>query len=247
MALALQVAVNYANDFSDGVRGTDEGRVGPTRLVASGLATPRAVLRAALAAFAVAVVAGLGLVAVTGQWWLLAVGVAAVAGAWFYTGGRHPYGYSGLGEVSVFVFFGLVAVLGTTYTQAGRVSVAAVAAAVGVGALACALLVVNNLRDVPTDTRAGKRTLAVRLGAPRTRVLYAGLVAAAGVAAATAAVAADTWWVLAAVAALGPAVRPVRKVLAGAGGRDLVGVLGATGRVQLLYGLALGVGLALSG
>jgi 1,4-dihydroxy-2-naphthoate octaprenyltransferase len=246
VALALQVAVNYANDYSDGVRGTDEDRVGPARLVASGRASPREVLRAALAAFAVAAVAGLALVAVAGQWWLLVVGALAVAAAWLYTGGPRPYGYAGLGEVSVFVFFGLVAVLGTTYTQAGAVSPAAAAAAAGVGSLACALLVVNNHRDVPTDAGAGKRTLAVRLGARRTRLLYAGLVVAAGVAAIATAVAAS-WWALLAVIALVPAVRPVTRVLRGAAGRDLVGVLGTTGAVQLAYGLALGAGLALGG
>jgi 1,4-dihydroxy-2-naphthoate octaprenyltransferase len=246
VALALQVGVNYANDYSDGVRGTDDARVGPARLVASGAAAPRAVLRAALASFAVAAVAGCTLVVVSGQWWLLGVGAAAVAAAWFYTGGPRPYGYAGLGELSVFVFFGLVAVLGTTYTQAGRVDAAAVAAAVGVGSLACALLVVNNLRDLSSDAGAGKRTLAVRLGERRTRVLYVTLPALAAAAAVAVAVTGAPWALLA-VAALAPVARPVARVLAGAGGRDLVPVLGATGLAQLGYGIALGLGLVVGG
>ena len=179
VSLALQVAVNYANDYSDGIRGTDADRVGPLRLVGSGTASPGSVRAAAMAAFGVAAVAGVALVAVSGTWWLLAVGAAAVLAAWTYTGGRRPYGYLGLGEVFVFVFFGLVAVLGTTYTQAGRISWAAVCAATGVGLLACAILVANNLRDIPSDTLAGKRTLAVRLGDRATRRLYAAMVVGA--------------------------------------------------------------------
>jgi 1,4-dihydroxy-2-naphthoate octaprenyltransferase len=244
VALALQVGVNYANDYSDGVRGTDAVRIGPPRLVGSGAASPRAVRRAALAAFAVAGVAGTGLVLLAGQWWLVLVGAFAVAAAWTYTGGPRPYGYAGLGEVAVFVFFGLVAVLGTTYTQAGRVDAATVSAGVGVGALACALLVVNNLRDIASDRPAGKMTLAVRLGDRRTRRLYPGLVVIAGLAA-LAAAGLGSWWAVIALAALVPAVPVVRSVLAGSAGRDLVAALAATGRVHLLYGLALGVGLAL--
>ncbi len=178
VALALQVGVNYANDYSDGIRGTDDDRVGPLRLVGSGLASPRAVKLAAFAAFGVAGVAGLVLAATT-AWWLVAVGLLAILAAWFYTGGSTPYGYHGLGEVMVFVFFGLVAVLGTTYVQTEAFAWAALYAAVGIGALACAILVVNNLRDIPTDAEVGKRTLAVRLGAERTRGLYALLVLAA--------------------------------------------------------------------
>ena len=164
VSLALQVGVNYANDYSDGIRGTDATRVGPLRLVGSGLASPGAVRAAAFACFAVAAVAGLGLVLLTGFWWLLAVGAACIVAAWFYTGGRHPYGYLGLGELFVFVFFGLVAVGGTVYVQLGRVPLAGLVAGVAIGALACALLVVNNLRDLANDARAGKRTLATRIG-----------------------------------------------------------------------------------
>jgi 1,4-dihydroxy-2-naphthoate octaprenyltransferase len=243
LALALQVGVNYANDYSDGVRGTDDDRVGPLRLTGSGLAAPAAVRGAALASFAVAGALGTVLVALTGQWWLLAVGGAAVAAAWFYTGGPRPYGYAGLGELFVFVFFGLVAVLGTTYTQAGRIDRQAVAAAVGVGVLACALLVVNNLRDVPTDAVTGKRTLAVRLGVARTRLLYAALVAVAYAAAVVAAVGRP--WALLALASLPLAVAPVRAVRSGAAGPALLPVLRDTGRLELGYALALAVGLAL--
>ncbi|MGH3307383.1 MAG: 1,4-dihydroxy-2-naphthoate polyprenyltransferase, partial [Nocardioides sp.] len=172
VSVALQVGVNYANDYSDGVRGTDADRVGPMRLVGSGAATPGAVKAAAFVAFGVAAAAGLVL-AVTTAWWLVSVGLACILAAWFYTGGTRPYGYAGLGEVMVFVFFGLVAVVGTTYVQTETFELAAVCAAVGIGALACAILVANNLRDIPTDREAGKLTLAVRLGDGATRQVYA--------------------------------------------------------------------------
>ena len=168
VAVALQVGVNYANDYSDGIRGTDADRVGPLRLVGSGVAPAASVKAAAFAAFGVAMVAGLVLAATT-SWWLVLVGALAVVAAWFYTGGSTPYGYRALGEVMVFVFFGLVAVLGTTYVQIEELPLAGWCAAVGVGALACAILVANNLRDIPTDRVVGKRTLAVVLGDARTR------------------------------------------------------------------------------
>ncbi len=176
VSLALQVGTNYANDYSDGVRGTDAQRVGPVRLVASGLAAPATVKRAAFAAFGIAALAGLALAAVVG-WELLVVGAAAIAAGWFYTGGRHPYGYYGFGELFVFVFFGLVATAGTTYVLIERLTALSLVAGAAVGALACALLVVNNLRDIPTDRAAGKRTLAVRIGDHATRQLYTFLVA----------------------------------------------------------------------
>jgi 1,4-dihydroxy-2-naphthoate octaprenyltransferase len=242
VALALQVGVNYANDYSDGIRGTDEGRVGPVRLVASGLARPRRVLAAALGCFAVACVAGLVLAAVT-SWWLLLPGAAAVAAAWFYTGGRYPYGYRALGEVSVFLFFGLAAVAGTAYVQMGRMPWLAVAASAPVGLLACALLVINNLRDIPTDTVAGKRTLAVVLGDRRTRLLYvACIVIPFGVAAAIAAAAPLA---LIALAALPFALAPLRLVRDGASGPRLITALGQTGRLQLAFGVLLTLGLAI--
>jgi 1,4-dihydroxy-2-naphthoate octaprenyltransferase len=240
VAVSLQVGTNYANDYSDGVRGTDHARVGPVRLTASGLKAPGAVKRAALAAFAVAAVVGLVLAAVT-SWWVILVGAACVAAGWLYTGGPRPYGYLGLGEVFVFVFFGLVATAGTTYVQVERITGLAVLAGVPLGFLACALLVVNNLRDIPTDTVAGKRTLAVRIGDRRTRVLYAALVAGALVAAIAIAVSRPP--ALLALLAAPVAVVPVRTVLRGAEGRALIAVLVATGRLQLVYGGLLALGL----
>jgi 1,4-dihydroxy-2-naphthoate polyprenyltransferase len=242
VALALQVGVNYANDYSDGLRGTDQQRVGPLRLTASGLARPRKVLAAAVASFTVACVAGLVLAAVT-AWWLLLPGAVAVAAAWFYTGGSHPYGYRALGEVSVFLFFGLAAVVGTAYVQMGRMPWLAVAASAPVGLLACALLVINNLRDIPTDTLTGKRTLAVVLGDHRTRVLYAACVVVPFCVAAAIAMAAPL--TLIALAAAPFALAPLRLVRAGASGSGLITALGQTGRLQLAFGVLLTLGLAI--
>jgi 1,4-dihydroxy-2-naphthoate octaprenyltransferase len=244
VSLALQVAVNYANDYSDGIRGTDADRVGPMRLVGSGVASPGSVRRAAFLAFGVAGVAGLVLAAST-AWWLVAVGLVSVLAAWFYTGGSRPYGYLGLGEVMVFVFFGLVAVIGTTYVQTETFEAAAVYAAVGVGALACAILVVNNLRDIPTDTVAGKRTLAVVLGADRTRALYLLLVLAAGAACVAVAVS-TTWWALLGLGFLLPAVRGARVVMSGAVGPALVPVLQSTGLAELAWAVLVAVPLTLA-
>jgi 1,4-dihydroxy-2-naphthoate octaprenyltransferase len=243
VALALQVAVNYANDYSDGIRGTDDDRVGPLRLTGSRLATPGAVKRAAFLAFAVAGVAGLALAAST-SWWLVAVGVLCILAAWYYTGGSRPYGYAGLGEVMVFVFFGLVAVLGTYYVQAERWSWPALYAAVGVGALACGILVANNLRDIPTDTVAGKRTLAVILGDGRTRALYTLLVAAAAVAVVAVAVS-TTWWALLGLGFLVIAGRAARLVAGGAAGPALIPVLQASGRAELAWAVLVAVPLVL--
>ncbi len=244
VALALQVGVNYANDYSDGVRGTDADRVGPLRLVGSGLAHPASVKAAAFAAFGVAMVAGLVLAATT-SWWLVLVGAVAIVAAWFYTGGRSPYGYHGLGEVMVFVFFGLVAVLGTTYVQTESLPLPGWYAAIGVGALACAILVANNLRDIPTDRTAGKRTLAVLLGDARTRALYALLLGAALVALVGVALSTSRLALLGLVFAL-PGVPAVRLVLGGATGRDLVPVLQRTGICELLYAAGLFAGLLLA-
>ncbi len=243
VALALQVGVNYANDYSDGVRGTDERRVGPVRLVAAGLAPPRQVLGAALACFATACVAGFALAATT-SWWLLLLGAAAVAAAWTYTGGSRPYGYRGLGELAVFVFFGVAAVAGTAYVQMDRVTWLALAACVPVGLLACALLVVNNLRDIPSDTVAGKRTLAVLIGDRRTRLLYGsctlipfGMLVV---------IAFARPLVLLALVTLPLALLPLRAIRAGANGPALIGALGQTGRLQLAFGALLTIGLAIT-
>lgn len=171
VALALQIGVNYANDYSDGVRGTDDDRVGPIRLVGSGLAKPETVKRAAFLSFFVAAFAGLILSART-EWYLLIIGALAIIAAWTYTGGPKPYGYQALGEISVFIFFGLVATLGTYFVQVGSISWPVILAAISMGLLATAILNVNNLRDLERDAKSGKRTLAVRLGAARTRTLY---------------------------------------------------------------------------
>jgi 1,4-dihydroxy-2-naphthoate octaprenyltransferase len=244
VSLALQVGVNYANDYSDGIRGTDHARVGPLRLVGSGLARPVVVKTAAFVAFGVAALAGLGLVLLTAQWWLLAVGALCVVAAWFYTGGKHPYGYLGLGELFVFVFFGLIAVCGTTYVQLGGVPAAAVIAGVGIGALTCAILVANNLRDIVGDTAAGKRTLATRIGDRATRRLYVGLIAA-GALGTLAVAATTTWWATLGLLGFVLLVPAARRVLGGATGPALVAVLKATGTGELVIAVALTAGLVL--
>ncbi len=243
VSLALQIGVNYANDYSDGVKGTDDVRVGPTRLVASGLASPAAVKRAAFLSFGSAAAAGLA-VAIATSWWLVAVGIAAIAAGWFYTGGPKPFGYLGLGELFVFVFFGLVATAGTTFVAIEEVTGLSVVVGAAAGALACALLVVNNLRDIPTDREVGKRTLAVRLGDGRTRWFYVVLIIGAFVLLGAASI--ERPWTLLALAVVPLAVAPVRTVLGGAIGHALIPVLGATGRLQLAVGAVATLGLSLS-
>ncbi len=246
VALAIQIGTNYANDYSDGIRGTDDVRVGPLRLVASGLASPAAVKRAALVSFGVAGVAGLALASVT-SWWILLVGAACLAAGWFYTGGPRPYGYAGLGELFVFVFFGLVATVGTYYVQTLRLDVPAVwLAAVAVGLLATALLLANNLRDIATDTASGKRTLAVRVGRRKAGWAYVGCVAIPFIG-----VLAWALWSVSGHHAVRPAaaflplvalplvVPPVRLAVGDASGRDLLPVLAATGRLQMVFGVLL--------
>jgi 1,4-dihydroxy-2-naphthoate polyprenyltransferase len=241
VALALQVGVNYANDYSDGVRGTDADRVGPLRLVGSGLASPPAVKQAAYASFAVAAVAGVVLAATT-AWWLIVVGAVCIVAAWLYTGGSRPYGYRGLGEVSVFVFFGLVAVLGTVYVQAEEVDQAAVWTACGIGSLACAILVANNLRDIPTDREAGKRTLAVVLGDRGSRDLFSSL---HGMAYAFLVLVATslTPWALGGLIAVPMSVRAIVVVRRGAVGPALVSALRDSGLAELLFAVGMLVGL----
>ncbi len=241
VSLALIVGVNYANDYSDGIRGTDDDRAGPLRLVGSRLAAPRAVLTAAVVSLGIGAVAGITL-AVLSAPWLIAVGVLCIAGAWLYTGGSRPYGYAGFGEVAVFVFFGLIAVLGTQYTQAMRIDWVGVAAAVAIGSLSCAVLVANNLRDIPTDRVAGKMTLAVRLGDAKTRVLYQLLLALAAVM--TLALIRATPWCALGFLALPLAVRAARPVRAGGGGRELIPVLRDTGLTMLVWSIAVAGALA---
>ena len=244
VALAIQVGTNYANDYSDGVRGTDDVavRVGPTRLVAGGLKPARSVKRAAFAAFGVAAVVGLWL-SIEVDLRLLLVGALSIAAGWFYTGGPRPYGYAGWGEAFVFVFFGIVAVCGTAYVHVERVPGLALVASVPVGLLATALLVVNNLRDIPGDTAVGKETLAVRIGDDATRLLYVACVVMAFVLVLP--VALLEAGALLAFLAVPLAIAPVRTVVGGESGPGLVPVLVATGRLQLVYGVLLAVGIAL--
>jgi 1,4-dihydroxy-2-naphthoate octaprenyltransferase len=244
VALAIQIATNYVNDYADGVRGTDDRRVGPVRLVGSGLATAGQVKVAALVSALVAAVAGLALAVAVGPE-IIAVGVASMAAGYFYTGGPKPYGYLGLGEVFVFAFFGVVATVGSTYVQLDRLTGLALGASIPVGLLATALLVVNNLRDIPTDARAGKRTLAVRLGDGATRALFVALVI--GAFAMIPVLALRRPWALVAFLSFAAAVRPLRRIAAGASGGNLIPVLGDTGRLQLAFGALLAIGLAVSG
>jgi len=243
VALALIIGVNYANDYSDGVRGTDTDRVGPLRLVGAGVALPKSVLRAALTCFGVAGILGLVLVATTGRWWMLAIGAGCILGAWFYTGGSRPYGYSGYGEVAVFLFFGLVAVLGTVYVQAGRLSLTALACSVAIGAFSAAVLVANNLRDIPTDTESGKRTLAVRLGDRSTRRLYLALIGVPFVL--TVAIGTAYPTALLGLVAAGLVIVPLRAITGGSTGRGLIPVLRDTGLAMLAWSVLTSAGLAL--
>ena len=245
VALALQVGVNYANDYSDGIRGTDAARVGPLRLVGSGVAAPTRVRNAAFVCFAVASVAGTAIVVLTGYWWLLAVGAASIAAAWYYTGGSRPYGYLGLGELFVFVFFGLVAVSGTVYIQLGVVTQATWWTAIAIGALACAILVANNLRDLDGDRAAGKRTLATRLGDAGTRRFFLGLlgVAAVGV---FGVAATSSWWALLGWFMVVALIGPIREVVRGVSGRALIPVLKHTGLAELACATGLFVGLLIA-
>ncbi|AKK02231.1 1,4-dihydroxy-2-naphthoate polyprenyltransferase [Corynebacterium epidermidicanis] len=238
---ALIVGVNYANDYSDGIRGTDEDRTGPVRLTGARLTEPHKVKQAAFLAFGVAGVAGIVL-SLLSAWWLILVGAACILAAWFYTGGKNPYGYRGLGEVAVFVFFGLVAVLGTQFTQAGRVTWAGLACAVAIGSMSSAVNLVNNLRDIPTDKEAGKITLAVRLGDTNTRRLWVVLASLPLVL--SVALAIYTWWALAALIAAPLLVKAARPVVSQAQGKALIPVLGNTGRAMLVWAVVTAVALA---
>ncbi len=244
VSLSLQVGVNYANDYSDGIRGTDDARVGPVRLVGQGLASAEMVKIAAFLCFGFAALCGLALVALSEAWIMLLLGALSIVAAWFYTGGKRPYGYSGLGEVMVFVFFGLVATLGTEYTQLGHVTWWGLAAACGVGFIAAAILVANNLRDRVGDAAAGKRTLAVRLGDRGTRAFWLVLIVGSVVALGAMAVLASPWSLVGLVAL--PVVWPAaRAIVGGATGRDLIPALGGTGKYQIAYAVAVALGLAI--
>jgi 1,4-dihydroxy-2-naphthoate octaprenyltransferase len=243
VALALIIGVNYANDYSDGIRGTDENRVGPLRLVGSGTAKPKAVLAAALTSLGIAGVLGLLLVALSGYWWLLAMGAVCILGAWFYTGGKKPYGYYGFGEIAVFVFFGLASVLGTVYVQAGRISWEALGCAIAVGCFSTGVLTANNLRDIPTDIESGKRTLATRLGNTGTRRLYLALVTVPFVIS----VLLGIWHPILLVGLLcAPLlISSVKAVAGNKVGRELIPALRDTGLAMLAWAVLTGVGLAL--
>ncbi len=241
VSLALQIGVNYANDYSDGIRGTDSDRVGPTRITASGLATPASVKRAAFISFALAAVAGLALASMT-SWWLLAVGLAAILAAWGYTGGKNPYGYIGLGELFVFIFFGVIATVGTYFVQTEEITTDSLLISIPMGTFACALLAINNIRDRALDAPAGKKTLAVRLGDRKARGFFA-LLIALGYAATMALM---NPWALLTLLTLPIAISLVRGVLGQAQGRELIPFLAKTGQLQLLFSILLSLALVLS-
>jgi len=240
VSLALQVGVNYSNDYSDGIRGTDDNRIGPTRLTASGLATAQAVKNAAFLSFGAASIAGLVLASLS-SWWVILIGATSIAAAWGYTGGANPYGYKGLGEVSVFIFFGVVATVGTYYVQTLTITWLSCAASVPMGALACALLAINNIRDRAQDVEVGKKTLAVRLGDRKSRLFLVLLLTSAYLFAALTL----KPWALITLITLPLAVKISRAVLSGAVGRDLIPLLAKTGQLQLLFALTFALGLAL--
>lgn len=240
VSLALQIGVNYANDYSDGIKGTDTDRIGPTRITASGLATPAAVKRAAILSFSVAAMAGLVLALATSLW-LIALGAISIIAAWGYTGGKNPYGYKGLGEISVFLFFGVIATVGSYYVQTEKVTLQSVVTSLPMGALACALLAVNNLRDRAKDALVSKRTLAVRLGDYKARIMYGALLMSAHL---FALLTFKPWTVLT-LLALPLSASLIRKVMQGVSGAELIPILGKTGKLQLIFAALFAVGLAL--
>jgi 1,4-dihydroxy-2-naphthoate polyprenyltransferase len=244
VSLLLQIAVNYSNDYSDGIRGTDEVRVGPVRLVASGLATPAAVKRAAFMTFALAGVLGVILASRT-SWWLVLVGAIAIVAAWGYTGGKSPYGYKGFGEISVFIFFGVVATVGSYYAQAERVDWQSILISIPMGALSCAILSINNLRDLPKDALVGKKTLAVRLGDQRARWMFVGLLLLAHVSAACAAFITPRAFIT--IALIPQSYMASFAVLRGAKGRDLIPLLGRVGKIQLYFAIGLAAAFLIKG
>lgn len=241
VSLSLQIGVNYANDYSDGIRGTDKDRVGPTRITASGLATPASVKAAAFISFGVAAVAGLGLALMT-SWWLIAVGLISILAAWGYTGGKNPYGYLGLGELFVFIFFGVVATVGTFYVQTETITANSLLASIPMGTFACALLAINNIRDRALDAPAGKKTLAVRLGDRKARYFFVALIVLGYLAV----LAMGKPWALLTLITFPVALQLIRGVLGSAQGRDLIPFLAKTGQLQLLFALTFSLSLVLS-
>ena len=240
VAVWLQIGVNFANDYSDGVKGTDADRVGPTRLVASGMATASAVKFAATVSFAIASIAGAWLALLTSPW-LILIGVISIAAAWGYTGGKNPYGYKGLGELSVFLFFGVVATMGTYYAQTEQITLLSFIVSIPMGALSCAILAINNLRDRPKDALVGKLTVAVRIGDRNARLMYVALLALAHLAA----IATLIPTVLLTVLALPMSIAISRQVLSGISGRELIPVLGRTGKLQMVFSILLAIGLGI--
>ncbi|AWB81180.1 1,4-dihydroxy-2-naphthoate polyprenyltransferase [Corynebacterium yudongzhengii] len=234
VAWALIIGVNYANDYSDGIRGTDEDRSGPARLTGGGLARPEHVKYAAFSAFAVAGIAGIVL-SLFSAWWFILVGAVCIAGAWFYTGGKNPYGYRGLGEVAVFIFFGLVAVMGTQYTQAGTVTWVGFAAAVAIGAISASVNLANNIRDIPSDRATGKITLAVTLGDGPSRLLFSSLTLVPFVVSVLFAFSSP--WLLLGLVALPLTLPGIRRMNSAASGAELIPVLGSNGRAMLVWAL----------
>lgn len=240
LSLLLQIAVNYSNDYSDGIRGTDDHRVGPVRLVASGLASARAVKRAAIIAFGGATLLGV-ILAVRSAWWLILVGALCILAAWTYTGGKHPYGYSGFGELSVFIFFGLVATVGSYVAQSERITWQSVLISLPVGALSCSLLAINNLRDLPKDSLVNKRTLAVRLGDRRARQMFIALLLFAHLTALLAAV--ITPWTVVTLSFTPFTLHIIKGIRAGVQGAALIPILGQIGKLQLALSTSLALAL----
>lgn len=241
VSLSLQVGVNYANDYSDGIKGTDDNRVGPTRLVASGLASAKSVKQAAFLSFAIAAVVG-SILALQSSLWLLAVGAAAIFAAWTYTGSKRPYGYLGLGEISVFIFFGVVATMGSYFVQTELITWQSFIVSIPMGALACSILAINNLRDLAQDELVGKRTLAVRLGDAGARKLFISLLVLAHVAA----ISIPSENTLITLALLPQTVIISNQVRKGASGAALIPLLGKTGQLQLWFALVLSLALAIN-
>lgn len=240
VAVWLQIGVNFANDYSDGVKGTDADRVGPTRLVASGMTTASAVKNAAIVSFAIASIAGAWLALLTSPW-LILIGVISIAAAWGYTGGKNPYGYKGLGELSVFLFFGVVATMGTYYAQTEQITLLSFIVSIPMGALSCAILAINNLRDRPKDALVGKLTVAVRIGDHNARSMYVALLALAHLAAIATLIPTSLLTVL----ALPMSISISRQVLSGISGKELIPVLGRTGKLQMVFSILLAIGLGI--